>query len=181
MAVLGDHDDVWHPNRIGHQVGVLEVWEQDVMLASDGRLVDEHGEAIGGTLRSAFPVPITWSDATPAERMRTAIRHSVATGGASAVRPPVFADLSIPDGWLHDRWWSLVATVREELRLDSEQVIDYRVSSGQEVGLGRGRQDRSSMGRLAAAVGAVPSTLARLGDLRSLVDQATERTRPELD
>jgi glycosyltransferase involved in cell wall biosynthesis len=180
VAVLGDHDDIWHPNRIGHQVGVLEVWQQDVMLASDGRLVDEEGHPIGGTLRTAFPVPIDWAGAAPQELMRAVIRHSVATGGASAVRPAAFADLSIPKGWLHDRWWSLVATAREGLRLDSEQVIDYRVSAGQEVGLHRGAQDRASTGRLAAAMGSVPRTIARLGDLRSLTAQATDRTRPEL-
>lgn len=180
VAVLGDHDDIWHPNRIGHQVGTLEVWQQDVMLASDGRLVDDQGQPVGGTLRTAFPVSLDWSQADPHERMRAVIRHSVATGGASAVRPAAFADLPIPEGWLHDRWWSLVATAREELRLDSEQVIDYRVSAGQEVGLHRGHQGRSAAARLAAAAGGTSRSLARVNDLHSLTEQATERTQPEL-
>jgi glycosyltransferase involved in cell wall biosynthesis len=180
VAVLGDHDDVWHPNRIGHQAGLLEAWQQDTMLASDGRLVDEQGESLGGTLRSAFPVPIDWSSATAAERMRTVIRNSVATGGASAVRPSAFADVAIPDGWLHDRWWSLVATAREQLRLDDGIVIDYRVSERQEVGLDRGRQDRSSLERAAHGLSSLPSTLTRLGDLRGLAAGATAETCPVL-
>ncbi len=180
VAVLGDHDDIWHPNRIGHQVGVLELWQQDTMLASNGRLVGADGLPIEGTLRSAFPTPVVWSMASPAERMRTVLRHSVATGGASAVRPAAFADVEIPSGWLHDRWWSLVAVAREELRVDDEIVIDYRVSAGQEVGLDPGDQARSTAGRLAAGVARLPRTVGRLGEVRSLTSVATSNTAPEL-
>jgi glycosyltransferase involved in cell wall biosynthesis len=180
VAVLGDHDDVWYPDRIGHQVGMLETWREETMIASDGRLVDEQGNPIGGTLRAAFPVPLDWSGATPVERMRAALRYSVATGGASAVRPAAFADLAIPRGWLHDRWWSLVATAQESLRLDDRVVIDYRVSADQEVGLDRGRQDRSTVGRIGAALSALPATLQRMGDLRDLAPIATPQVRPEL-
>lgn len=180
IAVLGDHDDVWHPNRVGHQAGVLEVWQQDTMLASDGRLVDESGLPVGGTLRSAFPVPVDWAGASASDSMRAVLRYSVATGGASAVRPSAFADLPIPAGWLHDRWWSLVATSREQLRLDDEVVIDYRVSAAQEVGLGRGHQNRSAVQRVAAGISSLPATLGRLGDLRTLSRTATDATRGEL-
>jgi glycosyltransferase involved in cell wall biosynthesis len=180
IAVLGDHDDVWHPNRIGNQVGVLEVWQHDTMLASNGRLVDESGLPVGGSLRTAFPVPVDWSGASPAERMRAVLRYSVATGGASAIRPAAFADVPIPAGWLHDRWWSLVAAAREQLRLDDEVVIDYRVSADQEVGLDRGQQGRSGVQRAAAGVASLPTTISRMGDLRRLSSSATEATRAEL-
>lgn len=180
IAILGDHDDVWHPNRIGHQAGLLETWREDAMLASDGRLMDDAGRVTEGTLRSAFPVPIDWSTATPRERMRAVIRYSVATGGASAVRPVSFADVPMPQGWLHDRWWSLVAAAREELRLDDECVIDYRVSSHQEVGLGRGQQDKSGRQRLRAGLGNAASTLRRVQDVHWLESIATPETHPEL-
>ena len=180
VAVLGDHDDVWHHNRIGHQAGVLEVRSDATMLASDGRLVDESGQPTGGTLREAFPIPTDFKDTDPAGRMRVVLRHSVATGGACAVRPSAFAHVQIPPGWLHDRWWSLVAAAREELLVDEQQVIDYRVFAGQEVGLHRGHQDRSTVGRLVAAVGGIGGTLGRLGDLRSLAAMATPATKPEL-
>jgi len=180
IAVLGDHDDVWHPNRIGHQAGVLEVWQKDTLLASSGRLVDEAGLPMGGTLRTAFPVPVDWAGASAAERMRAVLRYSVATGGASAVRPAAFADETIPAGWLHDRWWSLVATAREQVRLDDEVVIDYRVSAAQEVGLDRGTQDRSVAVRVASGISSLPSTLGRMADLRGLSAAATDATRGEL-
>jgi glycosyltransferase involved in cell wall biosynthesis len=180
VAVLGDHDDIWHPNRVGHQVGLLENWRDEAMVASNGRLVNEDGEPTGGTLRDAFPMPIDWATATPAERMRTVLRHSVATGGASAVRPVAYADVTIPSGWLHDRWWSLVAASREELRLDEECVIDYRISHTQEVGLDRGQQGKSLIGRARAGVASLPRSTARLRDLRRLASMATPSTAAEL-
>jgi hypothetical protein len=112
--------------------------------------------------------------------MRAVIRYSVATGGASAVRPVSFADVPLPEGWLHDRWWSLVAAAREELRLDHECVIDYRVSSHQEVGLGRGQQDKSGGQRLRAGLGSAAGTLRRVQDVHWLESIATPGTRPEL-
>lgn len=180
IAVLGDHDDVWHSGRVGHQAGLLEARDADSMVASDGRLVDEAGTPVGGTLRDAFPVPVGFDGLAAAERMRTVLRHSVATGGASAVRPEAFADVVIPDGWLHDRWWSLVAAAREQLRVDPEVVIDYRVSAAQQVGLGRGHQDRGALARIVAGAGGLGATLARLRDLGGLAAIATPATHPEV-
>ena len=180
VVVLGDHDDVWHPNRVGHQAGLLDVWQDEAMLASDGRLVDEEGRPTGGTLRDAFPVGMDWSSSSADTRMRTVLRRSVATGGACAVRPGALADVEIPAGGLHDRWWSLVATAREQLRVDDEMVIDYRVSADQQVGLDRGRQARSTPARLVSGMASLPGTLSRLGDLRALSAYATDRTRPAL-
>lgn len=180
IAVLGDHDDVWHVDRIAHQVELLEVWPDVDLLASDGRLVDVFGNVVPGSLRSTFPVPQDFNDLPPAEQMRAVIRRSVATGGASAVRTSAFADVTIPPGWLHDRWWSLLATARQAMRVDDDQVIDYRVSPGQEVGLDRGYQARSPVERLRAGVGSLGTTVNRLRDLQQLSGSATPLTAPEL-
>jgi hypothetical protein len=114
------------------------------MVASDGTLVDESGKPTGGTLRSTFPVPADWNNLPANKQLAYALKHSVATGGASAVRPDYFAEQEIPEGWLHDRWWSLLATVRLGMLIDSESVIDYRVQGGQQVGLHTGTQAMGS-------------------------------------
>lgn len=180
VAVLGDHDDVWHSDRIAHQVELMEVWSDVDLLASNGRLVDMFGNVVPGTLRSAFPVHGDFNELSPQEQMRVVIRRSVATGGASALRPRVFADATIPPGWLHDRWWSLVSAARQTLRLDDEPVIDYRVSPGQEVGLDRGHQAQSPMARLRSGVGSLGTTAGRIRDLQLLSGSATPQTSREL-
>jgi glycosyltransferase involved in cell wall biosynthesis len=179
IAVLGDHDDVWHPHRIAHQVEVLDVWPDIELLASDGRLVDVDGAPVPGSLRTAFPVPADFNEMSPALQVRTVIRRSVATGGASAVRPEAFADVEIPPGWLHDRWWSLVAAARGSLRVDVDAVIDYRVSPEQEVGLDRGHQARSAVQRLRTGLASAGSTMSRIRDLQGLSRYATPSTSAE--
>ena len=161
FAVLGDHDDLWHPTRIEHQTRELAARDAVLMLASDGALIDAKGDPQKGSLRDAFPVPADWNDLTPLEQLRYVLRHSVATGGASALRPAAFADVAIPPGWLHDRWWSLVATVLGGMRIDGEQVIGYRVSGSQEVGLGQGRQRDSKLRRATSVATAAPICRAR--------------------
>ena len=96
------------------------------------------------------------------------------------MRPAAFVDVAIPAGWLHDRWWSLVATAREEMRLDDTTVIDYRISPGQEVGLDRGHQARSPLDRLRAGAGQLGTTAGRIRDLQQLARVATRETAPEL-
>ena len=96
------------------------------------------------------------------------------------MRPSAFATVDIPNGWLHDRWWSLVAASRETLRIDADAVIDYRVSSGQEVGLSRGRQDQAAVDRLRGALASAGPTMSRVRDVQGLKRYATPATAPEL-
>jgi len=123
----------------------------------------------GETLRDAFPVPATWDGLAPADRMRYALRHSVATGGASMIRPAAFPELSVPQGWLHDRWWSLVATVREGMLIDQEAVIDYRVQPGQQVGLDSAAQRHGGLARMAALARNGRRSVRKERDLRRLL------------
>ena len=135
IVILGDHDDIWHRNRIEHQVGILEQKPTTALLASDGFLIDEHGAAVPGTIRSTFPVPDHFTEQPLRSQITYAMRHSIATGGASALRPSAMTDWTVPAGWLHDRWWSLAALRTHRLALDPTPVIDYRISPDQQVGL----------------------------------------------
>ena len=168
IVILGDHDDVWHLSRISHQVEILEHNPAAAMVASNGFLIDEHGVAIAGTLRDTFPVPADFSSWSRRKQWAYALRHSLATGGASALRPARLTDWSIPSGWLHDRWWSLEALRTGGLALDEAPVIDYRLSENQQVGLSAGDQDdpRRWLAMKARRSG---RTLSRARDLTRLI------------
>ena len=193
LVVLSDHDDIWRPNRVAHQAEAMLARPHAAMIASDGVLVDEHGDRLiddshgpqaqaPRTLRDAFPVPAEWKKADPATRFRIALRNSVATGGASMVRPArLGASIDVPEGWLHDRWWSLAATAMDALIVDDEAVIDYRVRTGQQLGLDRGDQAKSTPSRLATGIAKGPDVMRRIKDLRTgLLPVATAAVRPEL-
>ena len=140
IVILSDHDDYWLPDRVEHQVRQLQAHPGAWMLASGARIMGSEQ-----TLRDTFPVPGDWEEMSPRRQLRYALRHSLATGGASAVRPrdlldPANKATPIPAGWLHDRWWSLAATARGALVIDHHPVIEYRVQPDQQVGLAVGRQ-----------------------------------------
>jgi glycosyltransferase involved in cell wall biosynthesis len=177
VVVLGDHDDIWHPTRVERQASLLESMNdqnsgthansQLLMVASDGTLVDENGAATGGTLRSTFPVAANWNDLPANEQLAYALRHSLATGGASAIRPGYFVEQEIPEGWLHDRWWSLLATVRLGMLIDAESVIDYRVQGSQQVGLDTGTQAMGSAQKATSRAANLKLSMRKLKDLSS--------------
>ncbi|MFM8155608.1 MAG: glycosyltransferase [Actinomycetes bacterium] len=165
IVVLGDHDDIWHPTRIERQAALLEADDSILMVASDGTLVDENGATTGGTLRTTFPVAANWNDLPANEQLAYALKHSLATGGASAIRPDYFAQQEIPEGWLHDRWWSLLATVRLGMLIDSEPVIDYRVQGDQQVGLDTGTQAMDSAQKAKSRAANLKTSVRKAKDL----------------
>lgn len=140
IAVLGDHDDYWLPDRVEHQVHQLQQHSDAWLVASGARIMGS-----SETLRDTFPIPDDWDRLSRMKRFRYALRHSIATGGACAVRPakllnPANKCTPVPAGWLHDRWWSLAATAGSAIIIDPQPVIEYRVQSDQQVGLDVGRQ-----------------------------------------
>ncbi len=173
LVVLGDHDDVWHHDRIEHQVALLQQHTHIAMLASDGFLIDQHGAALPGTIRSNFPVPLDFNARTPSAQLRYAVRHSIATGGACALRPAALSDWAVPAGWLHDRWWSLVALRADRLWLDPTPVIDYRVTPSQHVGLDTSQQQ--APGRwIVGKAQRFGSSASRVRDLSRLSGRGTQ-------
>ena len=145
IVVLGDHDDVWHSDRLAHQVEMLQRNPSVAMVASDGYLIDDNSVAEPGTIRESFPIPDDFANWPHRKQMTYGLRHSLATGGASAIRFSALADWLVPSGWLHDRWWSLLALQHRALLIDPTPVIDYRLSAAQQVGLDTANQDHGAV------------------------------------
>jgi glycosyltransferase involved in cell wall biosynthesis len=161
LVIIGDHDDLWHPHRVKHQAEFLETHEHVSMLASNGRTPD-------GSLRTTFPVPEDFNQLDLHDQWRYVAKHSIATGGASAIAPNRISTLTVPTGWLHDRWWSLRAVREGSMWVDPELVIDYRVSPDQQVGL-----DAAGQGNTASWLGRklrnLPATGRKMKDISQLI------------
>ncbi len=168
FVFLGDHDDVWHSHRVRSQSQALIEHPHAALVASDGRIVDETAGATGRTLRDVFPVDAEFADWRPSQQFGYVVRHSVATGGACAIRPAAFHNLKVPPGWLHDRWWSLWAAAHHTLVLDPTIVIDYRVSDAQQVGLATAAQDQGNSTWLLHHAGQLLRTTRHAIDLAPL-------------
>lgn len=95
------------------------------------------------------------------------------------VRPRVLAatpSFMPPHGWLHDRWWSIMAAAHGRLQASSEPVIHYRLSEDQSVGLSRGRQATRGLPRLRLLNG---SDLGKVMALHSLKAEAAPELQAE--
>ena len=145
LIALGDHDDVWHSDRLAHQVEMLQRNPSVAMVASDGYLIDDNSVAEPGTIRESFPIPDDFANWPHRKQMTYGLRHSLAAGGASAIRFSALTDWSVPSGWLHDRWWSLLALQHRALLIDPTPVIDYRLSVAQQVGLDTANQEHGAV------------------------------------
>ena len=171
LIALADHDDRWLPNRLTHQAATFAHHPYALMLAGNGNLMGDEM-----TLFDVFDVPKDLNDHPCEQIARHVIRNSVATGSASMIRSDLLRRPQgiPPQGWLHDRWWSLVAASRCGLRVDQEPVIDYRVSLDQQIGLDRGRQATTGLSRLTASR---LSDVARMRDVMALHQLASEAAR----
>ena len=166
VVILGDHDDVWRPDRVEHQVRAFERAPMLAMLASDGQVNEME------TLRTTFPIPVNWSAMSKNKQFTRALRHSIATGGASAIRPANFKDINVPEGWLHDRWWSLAATAQGRMALDTKIVIDYRITPEQQVGLDTANQGADRLAWLSGHARSAGVSAVKASEIMKLVIRA---------
>jgi len=173
LIALADHDDEWLPDRLEVQSGIMH--DADSMfLASNGVL-----SGSTGTLFETFEVPDDFGAWNRRRQLRHVLRRSVATGGASMLRPGALMrsrSFIPPPGWLHDRWWSIVAAVHGRLQVSKEPVLRYQLSPSQMVGLNRGRQSLQGFRRLGSIN---RSDLTRLHTLHSLKEEAPPELQAE--
>lgn len=171
LVILSDHDDVWHPHRVAHQVSFLNTNPNIAFLASDG-VITGNTNTNNYTIRSTFPVPAHFNDMTANEKWRYTAKHSIATGGASALRPSKISTIEVPTGWLHDRWWSLRAVRENSMAIDPTIVIDYRLSPDQQVGLDtqhQGNPIKWALNKISQA----PTTFKKMRDISKLLGEKT--------
>ena len=166
VVILGDHDDVWRPDRVEHQVSAFERTPLLAMLASDGQVNEIE------TLRTTFPIPVNWFAMSKKKQFTYALRHSIATGGASAIKPANFKDINVPEGWLHDRWWSLAATAQGRMALDTKIVIDYRITPEQQVGLDTANQGADRLAWLSGHARSAGVSAVKASEIMKLVIRA---------
>ena len=135
IVLLSDQDDEWLVDRLARQRDILRKDSSAMLVAGDGILIDEVGQETGSRLSDSFPRPAQWQTLDAAGRMRAALRAPLVTGATAALTMAlVRLMLPVPNGWLHDRWATLVAAACDGLVLQSEPVIRYRIHEGQVLG-----------------------------------------------
>lgn len=137
LIALSDQDDVWHPDRILRAVERFDALPSLELLASDARIIDGHGESHGATLWGRLYVSADELGRIADRRgFESLIRRNVVTGATTMLRRELLeAALPLPASWVHDEWLAILAAARGGFDVIPEQLIDYRVHGGNQIGV----------------------------------------------
>ena len=195
VVALSDQDDIWHPTRLERLVPALA----DAQLVhSDARLVDASLEPLGiGLLASLEASSWELEQLRDGDALQALLRRNLVTGATVVMRGAFArAALPVPEGWLHDEWFAMLAAIEGRLRLVPEQLTDYRQHDTNEVGArkltllqklqfmrqpGSGDHRRKALRATTLAQAAHDRRLGDPGIRALLVEKARhERTRADL-
>jgi glycosyltransferase involved in cell wall biosynthesis len=139
LVALSDQDDIWAPDKLARIVPRFADDPDLLLVHTDARLVDGSGEPLGLGLLDAL-------EATPGERsglewgdaFGVLMRRNLVTGATVVARRSLVARAApFPATWIHDEWLAVLAAALGRLRLDPEQLIDYRQHGANVIGARR--------------------------------------------
>ena len=136
LVALCDQDDVWHPHKLDSLAAHFEDDPNLLLVHSDANLIDENGQLLGmGVLESLRITAGEKSDLVSGQGIRALVRRNLVTGQTVMLRGELVDQAgAIPDGWVHDEWWALVAASQDGLLLDPGVYQDYRQHGANEIG-----------------------------------------------
>ncbi len=142
IIFLSDQDDVWHNDKVEIIVNYFNHNHQKQVVFTDGQLIDGSGKAIyNGTLWRCFGV-----DGRCLKQIEDGFGIEIfafenrATGATMAIRrefkyTSYFSCFCIDD-ILHDGALAMLALTNNQLGFINKCLIDYRIHSNQECGIG---------------------------------------------
>lgn len=139
VLFLCDQDDVWLPGKLEQMAVHFEHDPGLLLLHSDARLVDGHGDPLGCSLFTALAMTAEEKQAIHAGNgFDVVLRRSFVTGATAAVRREL-VDLALPvgEGWIHDEWLAAVAAAVGRIDFVDETLIDYRQHDANQIGARR--------------------------------------------
>lgn len=130
-----DQDDIWKDNKVEVFAAEAEASHLELYF-SDGTLVDGQAEPLGGTLWEAIDLQHLPVDA--AACVQTLIRRPMVTGAAMMVsRGLIERAPEVPQGILHDEWFSMLAATMDSIQPICQQTFLYRQHGKNVVGVKR--------------------------------------------
>ncbi len=127
-----DQDDIWHNDKVKVFLERAQQTKKDLYF-SDGNLVDGEGESLGCTLWNAYFINIQEIQSKPL--LYTIIRRPIVTGAAMMVSRRLIDSIdAVPVGFLHDEWFSVMASIKNSVEAINKPTFDYRQHSSNVVG-----------------------------------------------
>lgn len=136
LLFLCDQDDIWHPDKLARMVEAFDDDPALLLLHSNARLVDAHGESLRCSMFDALQLTVQEKQAIHAgAAFEVVLRRSFVTGATAAFRRELI-DLALPVApeWIHDEWLAAVAAAVGRLDFIDDVLIDYRQHDANQIG-----------------------------------------------
>lgn len=136
---LSDQDDVWHPEKVAESVGYLSTSGMYGAF-SNARIIDQEGQFVGKTLFDLLNLRPYIQKGILQEYLFEILcfRRNLVTG-ATLVLTRKGKEMVLPlrssNLFIHDAWIALCLSAHDKLGYIDKPLIDYRIHSGQEMGL----------------------------------------------
>lgn len=149
LILLSDQDDIWSETKVESIFLYLVENPQHSLVFTDARLVDENALELKKSLfKTLYISPQEIEEVFTNQGMHTLARRNIVTGATVALTKELRESAgSIPEGWIHDEWYAMVAAMKEELGLILKQLIDYRQHGSNQIGV-KSLSLRGKFGRL---------------------------------
>ena len=136
LVALSDQDDWWEPGKLESLERIFHGDSSLLMVHSDAELVDERGEVLGMGLLESLRITGSEQHALmTGHGIKAVVRRNLVTGATSMIRRELVDGAGVvPEGWLHDEWWALVAASKDGLLLDPTRYQHYRQHDSNQVG-----------------------------------------------
>jgi glycosyltransferase involved in cell wall biosynthesis len=136
VVFLCDQDDVWHSDKLAIMLDAFATRPGLTLLHADARLVDRDLVDMGLSLFQSLQLTRVEFDLIHGGRaFDVLIRRSAATGATLALRRELIETaLPVRDGWIHDEWLAIVASITGMVDALERPVIDYRQHGGNQIG-----------------------------------------------
>lgn len=127
-----DQDDVWKQDKIEIFLKCIEKSHKDLYF-SDGLLVDSKGNSLGISLWESLHFDSKEFSSEKAKKLL--LKRLFVTGSAMAVSNKLIESIDIiPNGWLHDGWFSVVAVHNKSIEAINLSTFYYRQHENNVIG-----------------------------------------------
>jgi glycosyltransferase involved in cell wall biosynthesis len=145
---LCDQDDLWMPSKLERLSNVLS---QDPFLGgvfSDANLIDGSGASLAVRLFERHKFTGRQQRRFVSCPTSILLKHDVVTGATLMFRASIRRYCSpIPLSWVHDGWLAWILALHARLAVVPEPLIEYRIHSGQQLGVGGSHSAQGATGR----------------------------------
>jgi len=137
IVFLCDQDDVWHADKIARMAAEFAQRPDLELLHTDARLIDAQGHVLDYTLFDALELSAAEREAEHAgQAFDVLLNRNTVTGATAAFRQRLIARaLPVPDGWIHDEWLAICASLDGSVDLLEWPSIDYRQHENNQIGI----------------------------------------------